>query len=105
MIKYIIYIPKIGTMKNEIKFGILFAAIVAFAAGSFATVLDDIIQDASAQKPDTPPGQNPPGLFPGQGQGPGQGGQQGPPQPGQTGNQGNQGPHGQPGGTGPPPGK
>ena len=58
-------------MKNAGMFGILFAAIIAVAAGSFATVLDDIIQDASAALPGTPPGQLPPRQFPGWGSGPG----------------------------------
>ena len=57
---YIISIPNNGTIENKILFGILTAAIVAVAAGSFATVLDDIIQYASAAQPGgtgPPPGQ------------------------------------------------
>ena len=44
----IINIPKSGTMKNEIKFGIMTMAIVAVAAAALTKVLD-IIQDADAQ--------------------------------------------------------
>ena len=82
---YIVYSPKDGTMKNELAFGMLTVAIVAVAAAAFITVLDDMVQDASAVR-DVPPGQDNPGHFPGQGQG----GQQGP-----------KGPHGPEGGSGP----
>ena len=58
-------------MKIAVMFGILFAAIIAVAAGPFVTVLDDIIQDASAAPTETPSGQLPPGHFPGEGSGPG----------------------------------
>ncbi len=68
---YIKHIPKDGTMSNAIIFGILIVAIAAVGAGTFTTVLDDIVQDASAER-DVPPGQD----NPGQGQGGGQGGQQ-----------------------------
>ena len=86
---YIKHIPKDGTMSNAIIFGILIVAIAAVSAGTFTTVLDDIVQDASAVR-DVPPGQDNPGHFPGQGQSGGQGGQQGP-----------KGPHGTEGGSGP----
>lgn len=64
---YIKCIPLTGTMKNEIKFGIMFAAIAAVAAGTFAIVLDD----AFAEPPKKNPGQFPPGQTQGGGQSPG----------------------------------
>ena len=82
---YIKHIPKDGTMSNAIIFGILIVAIAAVGAGTFTTVLDDIVQDASAERYVTPWHDNP-----WQGQGGGQCGQQWP-----------KGPHGPEGGSGP----
>ena len=68
---YIRYIPKNGTMENKILFGILIVAIAAVGASAVTTVLDNIIQDVSAEQPKkTPP------KHPGK-----QGGQKGQPGP------------------------
>ena len=82
---YIRYSPKYGTMKSEIIFGILFAAIVAVGAGTLTAVLDPTQAFAQPTRdnpgdPDSGGGNDPPK------QSGKQGGQKG--QPGREGSSG-----------------